>query len=131
MRHLCLNFAKVEGVGLAYDLERTGSSAKPNVQRDLVLKSLSSNSSVDNPSKLLSSMNTEIVVIKGMLPPGIRKGEYYDLEVVTVGGSVAKSLEDGMILQTRMQPMARLGGGLKQGRTTGYGKGSNSCGCSF
>lgn len=118
-----LNFAKVEGVGLAYGLDRTGSSAKPNVQRDLVLKSLSSNSSIDNPSKLIASLDTEIVVIKGMLPPGIRKGEYYDLEVVTVGGSEAKSLENGMILQTRMQPMARLGGGLKQGRATGYGKG--------
>ncbi len=118
-----LNFAQVEGVGLAVGLDRTGSAAKPNVQRDLVLKSLSTNPNVENANSLVASLDTEIVVIKGMLPPGIREGENYDLEVVTVGNSEATSLENGMILQTRMQPMARLGGDLKKGHTTGLGKG--------
>lgn len=118
-----LNFAQVEGVGLAVGLEGTGSAAKPNVQRDNVLKDLNTNEHVENANKLVASQNTEIVVIKGMLPPGIRTGETYDLQVVTISNSDATSLEDGLILQTRMQPMARLGGGLKRGHTTGLGKG--------
>ena len=118
-----LNFAQVEGVGIAVALDGTGSAAKPNVQRDLVLRALGTNPNVDNPNNLVSSLDSEIVVIKGMLPPGIREGENYDLEVVTVGSSDATSLENGMILQTRMQPMARLGGDLKKGHTSGLGKG--------
>lgn len=119
-----LNFAQVEGVGLAVNLDRTGSAAKPNLQRDLVLRSLNTNSYIDNANKLVASLDTEIVVMKGMLPPGIREGENYDLQVVTIGNSEATSLEGGMILQTRMQPMARIGGDLKKGHTTGLGKGS-------
>ena len=118
-----LNFAKVEGIGLAVALDGTGSSAKPSGQRDRLLRDLEANPNFDNVKKMLTSTDTEIVIMQGLLPPGIREGENFDLEVITLRDSDATSLENGMILQTRMSPMARLGGGIKQGHVTGLGKG--------
>ncbi len=118
-----LDFAKVDGIGLAIGLNGTGSPAKPTLQREHVLRALSSNKKVDDANSLVASLNTEVVAITGMLPPGIRKGEYYDLSIKSIGGSEATSLENGMILQTRMQPMANLGGGIKKGHTTGLARG--------
>ena len=118
-----LNYAKIEGIGIAVGLDGKGSEAKKSGQRDQLLRSLESNPNIENAKKMVRSKDTEIVVIRGLLPPGIREGENFDLEVVTLRNSDAKSLENGMILQTRMAPTARLGGGVKQGHVTGLGKG--------
>ncbi len=118
-----LNFAKVEGIGLAVALDDTGSSAEPSGQRDHLLRELESNRNIDNAKSLLSDSDTEIVIMQGMLPPGIREGENFDLEVITLPSSKATSIENGMILQTRMRPMARLGRGVKEGHVTALGKG--------
>lgn len=118
-----LNFAKVEGIGLAVGLDGTGSSAKPSGQRENLLRELETNRNIENAKKLLADTNTEIVIMQGMLPPGIREGENFDLEVINLRSSDATSIENGMILQTRMRPMARLGRGVKQGHVTALGKG--------
>ncbi|MFT7630961.1 MAG: hypothetical protein ACI87E_001975, partial [Mariniblastus sp.] len=118
-----LNFAKVDGIGLVVGLDGTGSAAKPNKQREHVLRAISSNPSYGDSNKMVASLDTEIVAITGLLPPGIRKGETYDLKIRAIANSEAESLENGMTLQARMQPMARLGGGIKQGKTTGIGRG--------
>ena len=118
-----LNYAKVEGVGLAVSLDGTGSNPKPSGQREKLFRTLDTNKNIENPKKLLESKNTELVVMKGMLPPGIRKGETFDLEVIPLGGTEATSLEDGMLIQTQLAPMARLGRGVKQGHVIALGRG--------
>jgi flagellar basal body P-ring protein FlgI len=118
-----LNFAKVDGIGLAVGLGGSGSAAKPNLQREQVIRSLSTKKNVADPSALVASTNTEVVAITGMLPPGIRKGEFFDLKINALNGTDATSIENGMILQTRMQVMANLGGGIKKGNATGLARG--------
>ena len=118
-----LQFAKVEGIGLAVSLDGTGSNPKPSGQKDRLLRELESNRNIESPKKLLESKNTELVAMKGLLPPGIRKGETFDLEVIPLGGTDATSLEGGRLLQTRLAPMKRLGRGVKQGHVTALGRG--------
>lgn len=118
-----LNFAKVEGIGLATGLKGTGSSPKRSGQRENLLRELEANRNIDNAKKLLADKDTELVIMKGMLPPGIREGDNFDLEVIILGNSKATSIENGMILQTKMRPMARLGRGVKQGHVTALGRG--------
>jgi len=118
-----LNFAKIDGIGMAIGLNGTGSAAKPGSQRDQLMRELEIGNKVDDAKRLLQSENTELVVMYGLLPPGIRKGETFDLKVTVLPGSDATSLENGMVLQSRMRPMQRLGRSVKQGLVTALGKG--------
>lgn len=118
-----LNFAKVDGIGLAVGLDGTGSAAKPGSQRDQLIRDLEINKKVDDPKALLKSDNTELVLMYGLLPPGIRKGETFDLKVTVLGNSDATSLENGTLLISRMRPLRRMGKGVRQGHVTALGKG--------
>ena len=118
-----LNFAKVDGIGLAVGLDGTGSAAKPGSQRDQLIRDLEINKNVDEPKKLLKSDNTELVLIYGLLPPGIKKGETFDLKVTVMSNSDATSLENGTLLISRLRPILRMGKGARQGHVTALGKG--------
>ncbi|MDG1874447.1 MAG: flagellar basal body P-ring protein FlgI [Mariniblastus sp.] len=120
-----LDFAKVDGIGLATNLKGTGSPPRPGGQRDQLIRDLEMNENIEDAKKLVKSDNTELVVMYGMLPPGIRKGETFDLKVSVLANSDATSLESGNVLQTRMRPMRYLGRkvGVKQGHVTALAKG--------
>ena len=118
-----LNFAKVDGIGLAVGLKGTGSAAKPGSQREQLLRELEINKNVDDGKALLRSKDTELVVMYGLLPPGIRKGETFDLKVTVLGASEATSLENGTLLISRLQPLRKLGKGVRKGHVTALGKG--------
>ena len=118
-----LNFAKVDGIGLAVGLKGTGSPAKPSTQRDQLVRDLELKKNVDDAKALLKSEDTELVVMYGLLPPGIRKGETFDLKVTVLGSSDATSLENGTLLISRLRPLRRLGKGVRQGHVTALGKG--------
>ena len=118
-----LNFAKVDGIGLAVGLDGTGSAAKPGSQRDQLIRDLEINKNVDEPKKLLKSENTELVLMYGLLPPGIRKGDTFDLKVTVMPSSEATSLENGTLLVSRLRPLRRMGKGVRQGHVTALGKG--------
>ena len=118
-----LNFAKVDGIGLAVGLKGTGSAAKPSSQRDQLIRDLEINKNVDDAKTLLRSKDTELVVMYGLLPPGIRKGDTFDLKVTVLGSSDAKSLENGTLLISRLRPLRRIGKGVRKGHVTALGKG--------
>jgi flagellar basal body P-ring protein FlgI len=117
-----LNFAKIEGIGLVSNLDGTGSDPIPSGQREHLIEELKSRG-VEDPIKLLASKNSSLVVLRGLLPPGLKKGERYDVEVKTLPKSETQSLEHGYLVETRMRPMAQLGRSVKQGHVTGYCKG--------
>jgi len=118
-----LNFAKVDGIGIAVGLDDTGSATKPGNQRDQLIRDLELNKNGDDPKALIKSNDTELVLMYGLLPPGIRKGETFDLKVTVLGSSDATSLENGTVLLSRMRPLRRLGKGVRQGHVTALGKG--------
>ena len=118
-----LNFAKIEGIGLVTNLDGKGSNPGPSGQREHLFDELKSRG-IEDPKKMLSNKDSSLVVLRGLLPPGLKKGERFDVEVKTLQKSDTQSLKHGYLIQTRMRPMAQLGRSVKQGHVTGYCKGS-------
>lgn len=118
-----LDFAKIEGIGLVSNLDGTGSDPVPSGQREHLIEELKSRG-IGDPKELIASPKSSLVVLRGLLPPGIKKGERFDVEVKTLPKSETQSLEHGYLVETRMRPMAQLGRGVKEGHVTGYCKGS-------
>ena len=88
-----------------------------------MLKTLKPRKEISNSKKLVSDVSTEIVLVRGLLPPGIRKGEPFDIEVQSLRDTEATSLEGGTALQCRLRPQARLGRSVKSGHVKGLAKG--------
>ena len=118
-----LNFAVIEGVGLAKDLDGNGSPAKAGSHRDHVLRALERIPNIEDSKKILASKDTEIILMKGLLAPGTREGDTFDLEVSVMKNSDAKTIEDGMIIQTRMQDVKKLDGRVRLGHVEAIGRG--------
>lgn len=118
-----LNFQKIEGVAVVSNLNGTGSAAKPGELRERLLRDLETIKMPLPAEELLESKNTEMVLVKGLLPPGVRKGDRFDLEIFPLNGTDATSLEGGYIQKMRLRNTAKLGGTVKEGHLQGLGKG--------
>jgi len=120
-----MNYAKVEGIGLAVGLDGTGSPAKPGQFREHLLAELRTRKDeFDSPRELCESKNTEIVICRGYIAPGTRKGDFYDVEVLKVPSAEGTSIEDGVIIKTRLRPLAAFKQNrLKEGLVVGLTKG--------
>ncbi len=71
---------------------------------------------VTEPNSILASGNTSLVMVQGVLRPGIQKGDNFDIEVRVPGQSETTSLRGGYLLETRMAEMAVLGGQIHEGK---------------
>ncbi len=58
---------------------------------------------VENPSDVLRSDNSCLVLLRTMVPPGSRKGDVVDVEVWVPPGDDAKSLKGGFLLETELK----------------------------
>ena len=79
-RPVGMQFLKVESVGLATGLHGTGSDPPPNSRRGTLISEMQQRG-VSNPNLVLGSPATSLVLVRGYLPPGIRKGDRFDVEV--------------------------------------------------
>ena len=118
------NYATIEGIGLAGNLKGTGSNPKPSWQTDHLSKELSSREEITNPKTLLANEDTAMVLVKAYLPPGIRKGDNFDLEIRTPPKSDTTSLFDGRLSRTRLRTLQVLGRKVREGHVLGLGQGS-------
>lgn len=115
--------APIEGLTLVTGLKDTGSNPAPSKQRDDLIKILKSRKEIKNSKQLVADTSTEIVLVRGVLPPGIRKGEPFDIQIQTLRDTEATSLEGGTALQCRLRPQTRLGRSVKAGHVKGLAKG--------
>lgn len=97
----------VEGIGLVTCLPDTGSDPPPSPHRDALLKDMTARG-VPHPSQILASKTTEMVLLHGILSPGIQEGDTFDVEVRTLGNSETTSLRGGFLLDTRLREMQIL-----------------------
>ncbi|HXT61243.1 MAG TPA: flagellar basal body P-ring protein FlgI [Pirellulales bacterium] len=109
-----LNAYQVEAIGLVTGLEGTGSDPQPSAQKSLLLDEMKKRG-VQNPQQILSSPDTEIVLVRAYLRPGIQKGDHFDVEVRALAQSDAASLRGGWLLQSRLKDMAVLEGQIREG----------------
>jgi flagellar P-ring protein FlgI len=114
---------QVEGIGLVTGLSGTGSDPAPSGQRGILLDNMKTHSVV-KPSKILASTSTSMVLVRGVLRPGIQKGDRFDLEIRVPSRSETSSLGGGWLLDTRLNQLAVLSDKqLHSGRLWGHAEG--------
>jgi hypothetical protein len=93
------NVIKLQGAGLVVGLDGTGEDPPPSLAREMVLTDMKRRG-VPNPNKILKSPNVAIVLVTAYLPPLIREGEHFDIEVSLPERSKVKSLNGGYLMET-------------------------------
>lgn len=114
---------RVESVGLVTGLRGTGSDPKPSPQRQALVAQMQTRG-VASPNAVLSSGNTALVVVRGVLRPGIQKGDRFDLEVRVPADSDTSSLRGGWLMRCDLKELAVLNSEFHEGHTWGGGEGA-------
>ncbi len=117
-----LTYVKVEAVALVTGLAGTGEDPAPSPQRASLLAEMNRRE-VPQPNQVLASPNTALVLVRGLLRPGIQAGDHFDLEVRTPSRSGTTSLRGGRLLETRLTETAVLGDQLRKGHLLGMAQG--------
>ncbi|MGQ9574618.1 MAG: flagellar basal body P-ring protein FlgI [Thermoguttaceae bacterium] len=118
-----MNPVAVENVGLVTGLKGTGSDPRPSPQRSALLAEMHLRG-VDSPNALLASKSTSLVLVRGLLRPGIQKGDRFDVEVRVPSQSETTSLRGGYLLETELKQLAVLqDNAIHEGRTYGLAQG--------
>ncbi|MGD9719728.1 MAG: flagellar basal body P-ring protein FlgI [Pirellulales bacterium] len=116
-------YVKVESVALVTGLDGTGSDPAPSHQRAALLHELQT-IGVQNPNHLLALPSTSLVLVRGFLPPGVQKGDRFDLDVQVPTRSETTSLRNGWLMETRLTELTVLEGQIREGHTWALGEGA-------
>ena len=117
-----LTYQKVESVGLVTRLRETGSDPSPGTLRKLLIAEMQSHD-VKSPNQELASSRTSLVLVRGFIPPGARKGSQFDIDVLTPAGSETTSLGNGWLMQSRLSDHAVVSGTPLRGHITAFARG--------
>ena len=109
-----LHAVKVEGVGYVTGLNGTGEDPPATPYRKEVLDDMRRRK-IENPETLLRSTNSSVVLILGFLPPLIKKGERFDVDINLYDGAETTNLSGGRLFDTDLSEHAFLGGALREG----------------
>ena len=114
---------KIEGIALITQLKSTGSAARPGEIRRRLERELERLDLDVSAANLIKSDDTEIVLCRSFLPPGVRKGDRIDLEIKALRDTEATSLDNGFAIHTRLHETAKLGNTVKEGHLKAVGIG--------
>jgi flagellar basal body P-ring protein FlgI len=117
-----MNYVKAEAISLVTGLSGTGSDPPPTPQRAVLLEEMKRRE-VDNPNEILASRNTSLVLVRGILRPGIQEGDRFDVEVRVPSQSETTSIRNGWLLSSRLTELAVLGQMIKEGHVLGIADG--------
>jgi flagellar basal body P-ring protein FlgI len=113
---------KLEAVGLVSGLHGSGSDPEPSPQRAMLMAEMQRRG-VENPNQLLATRNYSLVLVRGILRPGIQKGDHFDVELRVKDRSETTSLRGGYLLETRLSDMAVIYGRVLDGKVRGVAQG--------
>jgi hypothetical protein len=118
-----LNHLMVQGVALVNGLDGTGCDPAPSPLRTSLVGEMQTHE-VRNPEQLLESSSNTLAVVKGYLPPGVRKGDRIDVEVALPAKSKATSLQGGYLMRCRLREMRLLDNAIRSGHVSALAQGS-------
>ena len=119
-----LNLVTLEGVGLVVGLDGTGGDPPPSGYREALADDMRRRGIAD-PETILRSPNTALVIIRAYLPPLIRKGEAFDVEVRVPEGDTTSSLNGGWLLESELSESQLVPGqGVMKGHVLAKAKGA-------
>jgi hypothetical protein len=113
---------KVDGIGLVTQLEGTGSEPRPSGQRDYLVAEIKTHN-IEDINGLLASNDNSMALVMGMIPPGARKGDRFDVHVQSLKRSKTTSLEGGFLMQARMKPFVQTRQNMSFGHNTAVVRG--------
>lgn len=113
---------RIESIGLVTGLANTGSDPPADDRRQMLIDEMKTHG-VESPNQLLASPTTSLVLVMGHLPPGVQKGDRFDLEVRVPSKSETSSLRGGWLMQSRLRQMEAMGRGIHTGHVSGLGQG--------
>jgi hypothetical protein len=101
----------VNGYGFVSNLDGTGSCEAPNAVRDYMVKEMMkhkwdsrlSGIRTPSPEEAMRDPRNAIVQVDGYLPPGVRKGQRFDIQVSALADSATTSLAQGDLFQTELR----------------------------
>jgi hypothetical protein len=117
-----LNAKRIERAALVTGLADTGSDPPPGPQRQTLLSDMQGRGVVE-PNALLASRSTSLVWVHGYLPPGVRKGDRFDVFVEVPPDNDTSSLAGGWLMETRLAEMAVIGNTIRDGHELGVAEG--------
>jgi flagellar basal body P-ring protein FlgI len=118
-----LNYVLLQGVGLVVGLDGTGGDPPPSAYREVLADDMRRRGIAD-PETILRSPDTALVVIQALMPPMIRKGESFDIDVRVPEGDTTTSLNGGWLLETDLSEAAIIPGqGVLKGHVLARAKG--------
>ena len=88
----------VQGYGFVTGLDGTGTKVMPPGIRQQILDMMRRHK-VSGPQEILSNPDNAVVMVTGVMPPGLAKGEVFDLEVRAITTTETTSLEGGFLLE--------------------------------
>lgn len=104
-----LNTVVLEGVGLVTNLDRTGDDPPASTYRTQLLEDMRKRD-IKDPNQIIADPTTTLVLVRAYLPPLIKKGERFDVEVRLPDGSEATSLKGGVLMQCELTEQAYVPG---------------------
>lgn len=113
---------RVERAALVTGLPGTGSDPPPGSQRAMLMTDMQARGVIE-PNKLLASPTTSLVWVHGFLPPGVRKGDRFDVMVEVPADNETSSLQGGWLMETRLAEMAVLGNRVRDGHVRAVAEG--------
>ena len=103
------DYIEISSVSLAANLAGTGSDPPESVQRTMLLREMASRN-IAHPAKVLADPYTSLVIVTGYLPPGVQKGDRFDVEVTLPSDSETTSLRGGYLMPAPMREMVYSNG---------------------
>ena len=117
-----INAKRIERAALVTGLADTGSDPPPGPQRQTLLSDMQARGVLE-PNSLLASRSTSLTWIHGYLPPGVRKGDRFDVFVEVPADNETSSLAGGWLMETRLTEMAVIGNTIRDGHELGVAEG--------
>jgi hypothetical protein len=117
-----LGMKRIERAALVTGLANTGGDPPPGPQRSALLADMQSRGVVE-PNRLLASPSTALVWVHGFLPPGVRKGDRFDILVEVPPDHDTTSLAGGWLMETRLAEMAVINNTIRDGHELGVAQG--------
>jgi len=113
---------RIERAALVTGLAGTGSDPPPGPQRAALLADMQTRGVIE-PNRLLASPSTALVWVHGYLPPGVRKGDRFDVFLEVPPNHDTSSLAGGWLLETRLTEMAIVANTIRDGHELGLASG--------
>ncbi len=101
----------VSGYGFVSNLSGTGDTTAPNAVREYMVKEMIKHKwdsslttfRTPTPEEALRDPRNAIVQVDGYLPPGVRKGQRFDIQVSAIPDNNTSSLAQGDLFQTELR----------------------------